>query len=362
MNRRTFLKTTATAAALAGPLGALAEEPVKPLNLAFTGCAHIHMAQFQSILSTCENVKVKYVWDVDAAREEKWAKEFSAKIASGAGDEIFLDPSVAGIIIASETDKHLDLALAAAKAKKPVFIEKPLATNAKDAAAIADAIEKAGVTFNTGYVQRSSQHYRFVREQIAKGTFGKISDAYAATWHNGSPEGWFDKEYRWMVDLKTAGFGALGDLGTHPLDLLMWLFGDVASVTAKTRSVTGKYGNCDEAGEAVVRFKNGVSGTIAASYADLTDPVTLKVTGTDAQAVVRENHLFFTCPKIEGATGKKMWTKLPRPQQHPLNLFVDVLNGEKNVPLITVREAAERVRVMEAIYQSVREQKLITLA
>jgi predicted dehydrogenase len=360
MNRRTFLKTTATAAALAGPLGALAEDKPKTLNLAFVGCAHIHMSQFQSILATCENVKVKYIWDHDVARAEKWAKEFSAKSAPGAGDEIFLDPSVAGIIIASETDKHLDIALAAAKAKKPVYIEKPLATNAKDAAAIAAAIEKAGVTFNTGFVQRSSQHYRFVREQIAKGTFGKISDAYAATWHNGSPEGWFDKEYRWMVDLNTAGFGALGDLGTHPLDLLMWLFGDVASVSGKIR--TGKYGNCDEAGEATIRFKNGVTGTIAASYVDLTDPVTLKVTGADAEAVVREKHLFFTCPKIEGATGKKMWTKLPRPQQHPLNLFIDVLNGEKDVPLITVREAAERVRVMEAIYQSVRDQKPVTLA
>ncbi len=361
MTRRTFIKGTAAAAVLAGPLrGLAAVEKPQTINLAFIGCAHIHTSQFISILQTRADVKVKYAWDHSAARAQKYAKDLNAKVVTNL-DEIWGDPAIAGVVITSETNCHLELVLAAVKAQKHLFVEKPLGTNVADAAAMADAIEKAGLLFNTGYDNRSMPHHWFIKEQIAKGTFGKISRAYASRCHNAALEGWFDGDFRWMADPKIAGFGALGDLGTHPLDLLMWLLGDVEAVTADVKSVTGRYGDCDETGEALVRFKNGAIGTVAASYVALKDPVTLMISGTEAHAMMYDNHLFFVCPKIGGADGRKMWTKLPRPLSHPLLLWADAVAGTRDIPLVKPREAAERVRVMEAIYRAAREKKWITV-
>ncbi len=72
-----------------------------------------------------------------------------------------------------------------------------------------------------------------------------------------------------MADPEIAGVGAFGDLGTHKLDILMWLLGEIESVTADIKSVTGRYGDCNETGEAMIRFKHGIIGTLAAGWVDM---------------------------------------------------------------------------------------------
>ena len=73
---------------------------------------------------------------------------------------------------------------------------------------MADAIDKAGVFFTTGYFMRTSPKYQFVKEQIAKGNFGKITRAYAANCHNAGREGEFDNPYHhWFTEAKPAGGG-----------------------------------------------------------------------------------------------------------------------------------------------------------
>src|SRR5262249_13011399 len=158
------------------------------------------------------------------------------------------------VVICSETTRHHDLVMAAAEAKKHMFVEKPLGITAKESRAMADAITRANLLFTTGYFNRMEPTHIFLKEQIARGSFGKITRARGSNCHNGSLGGWFDTEWRWMADPKIAGVGAFGDLGTHLLDILMWMLGDVASVTADIKVVTGKYGDCDESGEALLKF------------------------------------------------------------------------------------------------------------
>lgn len=362
MTRRTFIKSAAAVGAIAGPLGALAaEEQKKQVVLAVVGCAHSHMPGYLGLLKALPDVKVRYVWDHDKARAQKWAQEMEAKVAADV-QEIWGDSEVAGVVIGCETNRYRDLVLAAAKAKKHLFVEKPLGISAEESAVMADAIEKAGVLFTIGYFQRTLPHHLFIKEQISKGTLGKITRVYAATCHNGSQDGSLDGEYRWMTDPKIAGTGAFGNLGTHSLDLLMWMLGDVEAVAADIKVVTGHFGDCDESGEALVRFKNGTTGTIAASWVDVATPVTLMVSGTEGQALVQYDHVYFTCPKVEGANGRKMWTKLPPSPSQPVLMFVEAVAGQTDLPLVKAREAASRVRVMEAMYRASREKRWITVS
>ena len=73
----------------------------------------------------------------------------------------------------------------------------------------------------------------------------------------------------------------------------MWLFGDIESVTADIHPVTHRYGDCDETGEALLRFKNGIIGTLAAGWVDIEDPVKLLISGTQGHAVIVNGHLFY---------------------------------------------------------------------
>jgi 1,5-anhydro-D-fructose reductase (1,5-anhydro-D-mannitol-forming) len=352
--RRDFIKTVgtaATAAMVSDAMLVLAQDTPKMVTLAFVGCAHIHTPSFVSLLKRRKDVKVKYVWDHDQARAEKRAKELDTKTVSDA-KEIWSDPEVAGVVICSETTRHQELVSAAAEAKKHMFVEKPLGVTAKESLAMAEAIEKANLLFTTGYFMRTAPQHLFLKDQIAKGNFGKITRVRGSNCHSGSLGGWFDTEWRWMADPKISGVGGFGDLGTHSLDILMWLLGEVEAITADIKVVTGRYGDCDESGEALIKFKNGVTGTLAAGWVDLEDPVTLLISGTEGHAVIFKNNLYYRSKQVKEATGQEPWDELPKAPPQPLNQFVDAVAGKKDMPLVTPREAAARVSVMEAAYQA----------
>jgi predicted dehydrogenase len=240
-----------------------------------------------------------------------------------------------------------------------MFAEKPMGITAKESVAMANAIEKAGLLFTTGYFMRTDPKHLFLKEQVEKGNFGTITRARGSNCHSGSLGGWFDKEYRWMADPKISGVGAFGDLGTHKLDILMWLLGDIDEVTAEVRAVTHRYGDCDETGEGLIHFKSGVLGTLAAGWVDVEDPVQLLISGTEGHAVIVENHLYYKSKKVPGTDSKEPYTKLPTAPRAPMHQFLDAVGGSKDQPLVRPREAAARVQVMEAMYTGARERKWV---
>jgi len=336
---------------------ATGQNPPK-IHYALVGCAHIHTPGFVRLLKARPDVGVKYVWDHEAARAVKWAGELESRAVENLA-EIWNDREISGVVICAETNRHQELVLAAAKAGKHMFVEKPLGITGRDSRSMAEAIEKAKVKFTTGYFQRCSPVNLFLKEQVGKGNFGVITRVRGSNCHSGSLGGWFDQEYRWMANPKIAGVGAFGDLGTHLLDILMWLMGEVESVTADIKVVTGRYRDCDESGEALIKFRNGTTGTLAAGWVDVADPVSLLISGTEGHAAVINGQLFYKTSKIEGADGKKPWTDLPKGFPVPLDLFLDSVVGKPGLPLVPPSEAASRVVVMEAMYQSSQGKKWV---
>jgi len=328
------------------------------ITVALAGVGHIHTPGFVKKLKERPDVKVKCVWDPQADRAKKRADELGVRTVAGVG-RIWADPEIQAVLVCSETNLHKKLVLKGAPAKKHLFVEKPLGLGAKDSYAMAAALEQAGVLFSTGYGMRSSPVNLFLKEQIEKGNLGKITRARGSNCHSGSLKGWFDTEWRWMADPQAAGCGAFGDLGTHSLDLLMWLFGDVEKVTARLSVVTARYGDCDETGEGILQFKNGVTATLAAAWVDVANPASLVISGTEGHACVFNGQLYFVSAKVPGADGKQPWTQLPPAQRHPLDLFLDAVGGQPGLPLVTPREAAARVSVMEAMYKANQQGKWV---
>ena len=324
-------------------------------TLALVGCAHIHTPGFVRAIKARPSLTVKHVWDPNPARSAKRAADLGAAVSEPAA--VYADPAVTAVVICSETDRHETLVLPAVKAGKPfLFVEKPLGFAAADAATMADAIGKAGVTFQTGYFRRGDPKHVFLKEQIEQGHFGKVTRVRGSNCHGGSLGGWFDAkpaepadDWRWMADPKVAGCGAFGDLGTHMLDILIWLCGDVTAATAQLDVGTDRYDGCDETGEGLLRFKSGAIGTLAAAWTDLADPVSLVVSGTEGYAYVHGDHLHFQSKHVAGSDLKTPWTALPAARSAGFEAFLDAVEG-KPATLVTPAEAAYRSRVMEALY------------
>lgn len=362
-NRRHFLNSTALAAAGA----ALAVSPTRlwaaqdKITLAFVGCAHIHTPSFVNLLKGRSDVVVKHVWDHLPARAAKRAEDLGAPVTTDL-NAIWNDPEVRGVVICAETQRHPELVKAAAKAGKHLFVEKPLGTSAKSSLEMARAIEAAGVLFTTGYFMRTDPLHLFLRQQVATGAFGTLTRVSAWNCHSGSLGGWFDERpndpansWRWMADVEQAGVGGFGDLGTHSLDILLWIFGDISEVNADIRVVTGRYGpKTDETGQAMIKFANGAMGTLTAGWLDMANPMTLMISGTEGFAHITDGKLYFRSNRVPNAKGDQPWTQLPPAPRAPLHQFVDAVGGKPGQPLVTPAEAAARVVAMEAMYQSAR--------
>jgi len=360
VTRREFIRQSSAAAIAAAAAPAALAQSEPKLTMAFVGVAHIHTPGFIDLLKGRKDVTVKAVWDHDQARADKRAKAVNATRVQDLS-QIWADPEIKAVVICSETDRHHDLVLAAAKAGKHMFVEKPLGITARESLLMAEAIQKANRLFTTGYFMRTDPKHLFLKEEIAKGHFGKITRVRGSNCHGGSLGGWFDTEWRWMADPKIAGVGAFGDLGTHKLDILMWLLGDVEAATADVKIVTGRYPGCDECGEGIMEFKNGVLGTLAAGWVDMEDPVPLLISGTEGHAVVYDDHLYYQSKHVPGSDSKDPWTKLPSGLKAPMHQFVDAVEGAKDQPLVTPAEAAARVAVMEAMYQGAKERKWVKI-
>src|SRR3954471_8079677 len=171
------------------------------ISIAIAGCAHIHTPGFvKMIKARGQEVRVRRVWDHDQARGSKTAIELGpdTTVASDVYD-VWNDPQIQAVVICCETDRHEALVRQATDARKDIFVEKPLGLGAKDAFAMADAIERAGVRFQPGYMSRGWPPILFLREHVQKGSFGKITRARGSNCHSGALGGWFDTEWRWMA-------------------------------------------------------------------------------------------------------------------------------------------------------------------
>ena len=329
-------------------------------KIAWLGCAHIHTPGFAGLLKNESAIEVAGVWDHDAARAAKTAAQLGAPVIADLAS-VWNDPSIGAVIICSETNRHAELIVPAAKSGKDIYAEKPIGCHADDARKMAGAVAASGVKFHTGYFRRGQSIDIFLKKLIADGALGKITRVRYNNCHSGSLGGWFDTDWRWMADPAQAGCGAFGDLGTHVLDIVMWWLGMPELVTADLEVVTGRYGACDETGEALLRFPNGTLATLSAAWVDQACPVTLTVSGTEGFATVVDEKLYLTCEKL-GADGSKPWTELPPEVPAGFPLFLDYLTGRASGDLLVdVQEAAARNVVMDALYEAAAQHRWLKI-
>ena len=322
------------------------------ITLALVGGAHIHAPNFVDRMANADHVVTKYVWDPSSETASARQNVTGGEIVDDPS-VIFNDPEVDGIVICSQTNLHTELAIPAAEAGKHMFIEKPVGMNGSEAAQIADAVNNAGVIFQTGYFMRSNGVNQKIRSLIQEGTLGDITRLRLSNVHSGAIGGWFDDEWRWMADLDQAGVGAFGDLGSHAFDLLLWFMeGDAPKAcTGYIDKVLERYPGCDEYGEGMVTFESGAVAVVAGGWVDHANPNQIEVSGTNGHLRVTNGELFLQIPDLD-TDASQPEEDLPENWSHPLELFFDAVSGAQDLPLITADETAAVNRVVTEIYNA----------
>lgn len=326
-------------------------EPVRPVRVAMLGAAHIHAPSFANRLARLDNVTTTRIYDPNPEAAQARADVTGAVVAERP-DEILTDQTLDGIIIASETVHHQKWIDRALDAGHHIFVEKPLGMSGDQSEAMAHQIRHSGQIFQTGYFMRSSGQNQQIRQWLADGVLGKVTRLRLSNVHHGAIGGWFDEEWRWMADKEQAGVGAFGDLGSHVLDLLVWFMqGEKAvSATGVIGQGVSRYPGCDEYGEGMIRFASGAVAVIAGGWVDHANPHQIEISGTEGHLRVTNGELFATIPSL-GLEGEQPVPDLPEAWDHPLELYLRAIAGEKNLPLIDVEQTARVDRLIQSIYR-----------
>jgi predicted dehydrogenase len=187
--------------------------------------------------------------------------------------DLVADPGCQVLINLSPNDTHSEPSLAAAAAGKHVLCEKPLARTSDEAYAMWRGAERAGVKHLTGFNSRFVPAVVLARDLIRSGRLGKIYHWRARCLHE-SYLPHYARPFAWRQSRAAAGSGALGDLGSHIIDLAHFLVGDIGSVSSLARTFiphrrrpNGEMANVDvdDAFLTLVEFANGAIGTLEAS-------------------------------------------------------------------------------------------------
>ena len=261
------------------------------------------------------------------------------------------------IDICVPTADHAKLAIAALKAGKHVFCEKPLCRTAAEAKAIVAAAKRAKGFFNVGLCVRAWPEYRAAYEYFKSGKAGKM---LTATFKRVSPGVDGNSWQNWYMDGKISG-GALLDLHVHDTDEVNYFFGKPRAVTSVGANVVSRgaidhvFTSYDFGGGRLVvaegAWEQAKGATFEMSFTLVCEKATLKLDATGFNVFLKNGKK--VTPKLDVKNGPTGW-------HQELAYFVDcVRKGVKPVKYQTVDSIADTMKIVFAEEKSVKVKKAV---
>lgn len=170
------------------------------------------------------------------------------------------DPEVDAVYVATPPGSHLDYALAAAKAGKPVYVEKPMARSAAECEQMISACREAGVPLYVAYYRRALPRFLKVKELLEAGAIGDVRFV-ATTQYHPAPQAAEGGDIPWRLQPEQSGGGLFFDLASHTLDVLDFLLGPIADAKGIASNQHGRFTEVEDIVTGVYRFAGGVHGT-----------------------------------------------------------------------------------------------------
>ncbi|MEY5038023.1 MAG: hypothetical protein RL472_1129 [Pseudomonadota bacterium] len=242
------------------------------IGTGFMGKAHVFgFASAPRVFDLPYELELHTVADVTAEAAARAAAAFGFAHATTRWQDIIDNPEIDVVDITAPNALHKEMALAAIRAGKHVYCEKPLAPLAQDAYEMALAAEAAGVKTQVGFNYLCNPMLGLAREMIAAGELGEIRgyrgihcEDYMA-----------DSGGAFTFRHDPAGGGALADIGSHALATAEFLCGPITRVMGDCVTMIGsrpdgKGGSrkveVDDVGRAFLRFENGATGSVEGNW------------------------------------------------------------------------------------------------
>ena len=358
---------------------------MEKLRIGIVGCGGIANGKhLPALKNESDRVEMVAFCDLIPERAEQAAKEYGTPDAKTCTDyhELIADKSIDVVHVCTPNRSHCEISVAALEAGKHVMCEKPMAKTAADARKMLEAAKKSGKKLTIGYQSRFTKEAQVIKKAVNRGDLGEIYFAKAHAVRRRAVPTWgvFLNEYE-------QGGGPLIDIGTHALDLTLWMMNNykpqsVLGQTFKKLGDQAETGNIwgdwdpkeftvEDSAFGLIRMENGATIFLESSWAlntlDTGEAITTLCgtkAGADMRDGVRFNMVDLGCQTVkkpdlsaggvaffEGSAGMT-------PAQMEAHYWINAILNDTD-PMVLPDQALTVTEILEAIYTSAKTGKAV---
>jgi len=283
----------------------------------------------------------------DAERARDYAERHGVPRWYSDAARLVEDPEVDAVYVATPPASHREYTLLAARAGKPVYVEKPMARDFAECEEMISACAAAGVPLFVAYYRRALPRFLEVKRLLDSGAIG--DPRYVTITLSQDPPLPEGQPLPWRVLPEIAGAGLFLDLASHVLDFLDYALGPIERVSGFAANQAGRYPAEDTVGASFV-FASGVHGVGIWSFTSFEEPDRVEIAGTRGR--IRFSSFANEPIELRGPEGSRsIAIEHPEHVQQPLiQTVVDALNGVGVCPS-TGETAARTTRVMDRVLE-----------
>ena len=344
----------------------------RQIRIGMIGAGGIGRVQAEAVKAA--GGRIVGVVDADPGRAENLANTHSADYAGNSVKKLVAIDEIDAVIIGTPNVYHASYTIAALRAGKHVFCEKPMATSATDCRAMIRAAKKARRILTVGYTRRFMPATEMVKAKVDAGELGTIYYAESKWFRRRGIPGYGG----WFTTRRLSGGGPLIDLGCHMLDLVLWFLDHPRPTRvfatagchlankdythAKTWSPYKKpvsknqtrY-DVEDYASAMIRFDTGVCMLLQTSWAinmSESERVETWLAGDRAGCVITD-HVQFAGQEGGALTDTRYHLPDGKPFERQMAHFLDCVAKGKR-PRVRPEQALMVQQILDAIYRSSR--------
>jgi predicted dehydrogenase len=334
------------------------------IRAAIVGLGRWGRSLVSSVAGNGGDIKFALAYTRTRASAEEFCRDKGIPLADSY-EQILRDPEIDAVVLATPHSQHQAQALAAAAARKHIFVEKPITLDLASAHAVVDAARKAGVVLAVGLARRFHPSLAVVRTRLQDGGLGKVVAMVA---QHTTSTAQFIKLDNWRAAPGEAPGGALTAVGVHALDHMIEFAGrvrDVRCVTARNYPARS-----DDTTTIMLRFSSGTTGLIFCSVATATN-FEFTLYGTNGLAEISRpdmSRLRFAPTATAAPTGR-----VPAPPDEifehsgfdtlhaELTAFAQAIRGGKSYP-VPLEDVLHGMAVFDALVESAKTGAIVAVS
>jgi predicted dehydrogenase len=364
------------------PIGG-ANNMSRTFRIGIIGCGGIANGKHMPALKNQPNAEMVAFCDIEVNKAHEAANQFGAPGAQVYENfwDLLNDRSIDIVHICTPNDSHAEITIAALESDKHVMCEKPMAKTAADARRMVDAAKRTGKKLTIGYQNRFRSDSQYLKTICSEGDLGEIYYAKAHAIRRRAVPTWGV-----FLDEEKQGGGPLIDIGTHALDLTLWMMdnykpkavlGTAFHKLSHKSNAANAWGSWDpekftveDSAFGMITMENGATIVLESSWAiNMLQTGEAKTTlcgtegGADMQDGLRingEKHSRLYMNQIQlDAKGVDFYDgKKESPADLEARLWLEAVEQDKD-PVVTPEQACVVSEILEAIYESSKTGKAV---